>query len=435
MRRRQMVTAALALVLGLAACGGSSGGGGQATAGQLPALNHHVTVNFWHAMAGGTQKPTLEAITKAFNDSQPNVTVNLQVYADYPTLLQKTLAALAAGTPPDMAQCYENWAAKYNQSKALADLTAYVNAKDGMSAEDLKDYWPSMLNDGKLNGTYYMWPFNKSDSVLFYNDEMFKQAGIDHPPTTWDEFAADAKKLTVPGQRWGTDFSLATGYENLWEAMTAQYGGTLLNRDQTKSTFNAAPGQQAIQVYADLVKGGYAHRVQGFEDEDDLGSQHIGMMVNTIAGYSFVQRSVGNKFTLRTAPVPAGPKGPAVEMFGTNACVFSKAGRDVQQGAFQYIKYFTNAANTAQWSQQTGYMPVRQSAFKTMQSTFYPQNPNLKVAVDQLPHAIFAPQVAVWDQAQNTILTELGNIVDGKKSAKQGLDDAARKVDDLLTTG
>jgi multiple sugar transport system substrate-binding protein len=436
MRRTRMATAALAVVLGLVACGGSSGGGGgQQTAAQLPALNHHVTVNFWHAMAGGTQKPTLEAITKAFNDSQPNVTVNLQVYPDYATLLQKSLAALAAGTPPDMAQCYENWAAKYNQSKALADLSPYVNAKDGMTAEDLKDYWPTMLNDGKLGGTYYMWPFNKSDSVLFYNDEMFKQAGIDHPPATWDEFAADAKKLTVPGQRWGTDFSLAGGYENLWEGMTTQFGGTLLNKDQTRSTFNSAAGQQAIQVYADLAKGGYAHRVQGFEDEDDLGSQHIGMMVNTIAGYSFVQRSVGAKFTLKTAPVPAGPKGPAVEMFGTNACVFSKAGKDVQQGAFQYIKYFTNAQNTAQWSQQTGYMPVRQSAFKSMQTSFYPQNPNLKVAVDQLPHAIFAPQVSVWDQAQSTILTELGNIVDGKKSAKQGLDDAAKKVDDLLATG
>lgn len=436
MRSRRLVTAALALVLGLAACGGGAGGGGgQTGTAQLPALNHHVTVNFWHAMAGGTQKPTLEAITQAFNQSQSNVTVNLQVYPDYATLLQKTLAAMAAGTPPDMAQCYENWAAKYNQSKALADLTPYVNARDGMTAADLKDYWPTMLNDGKLNGTYYMWPFNKSDSVLFYNDEMFKAAGIDHPPATWDEFAADAKKLTVPGQRWGTDFSLATGYENLWEAMTVQHGGTLLNKDQTKSTFNATPGQQAIQVYADLVKGGYAHRVQGFEDEDDLGSQHIGMMVNTIAGYSFVQRSVGNKFTLKTAPVPAGPKGPAVEMFGTNACVFSKAGKDVQQGAFQYIKYFTNAENTANWSQQTGYMPVRQSAFKAMQTSFYPQNPNLKVAVDQLPHAIFAPQVPVWDQAQNTILTELGNIVDGKKTARQGLDDAAKKVDDLLATG
>src|SRR5205085_6412078 len=125
------------------------------------------------------------------------------------------------------------------------------------------------------------------------------------------------------GQRWGTDFSLATGYENLWEAMTTQYGGTLLSRDLGHSTFNSSAGQQAIQVFADLVRGGYAHRVQGFEDEDDLGSQHIGMMVNTIAGYSFVQRSVGGKFALRTAPVPAGPKGSAVEMFGTNACVFS----------------------------------------------------------------------------------------------------------------
>jgi multiple sugar transport system substrate-binding protein len=436
MRRGRLATLALAVALGLAACGGSSGGGGgQPAAAQLPALDHHVTVNFWHAMAGGTQKPTLEAITKAFNQSQPNVTVNLQVYPDYGTLLQKTLAALAAGTPPDMAQCYENWAAKYNQSQALANLTPYVNAKDGMSASDLSDYWPVMLNDGKLNGTYYMWPFNKSDSVLYYNAEMFQQAGISHPPTTWSEFAADAQKLTVPGQRWGTDFSLATGYENLWEAMTYQFGGTLLNKDQTRSTFNSSAGQQAIQVFADLVKNGTAHRVQGFEDEDDLGSQHAGMIISTIAGYSFVQRSVGGKFTLKTAPVPAGPKGPAVEMFGTNACVFSKAAKDVQQGAFQYIKYFTNAQNTAQWSQQTGYMPVRQSAFKSMETNFYPQNPNLKVAVDQMPHAIFAPAVPVWDQAQNSILTELGNIVDGKEPAKQGLDSAATKVNDILATG
>jgi len=436
MRTRRLATVAVALALGLAACGGSSGGGGAPTAtSQLPALDHHVTVNFWHAMAGGSQKPTLEQITNAFNSSQSNVTVQLQVYPDYGTLLQKTLAALAAGNPPDMAQCYENWTAKYNQSKAVADLTPYINAKDGLGPQELKDYWPSMLNDAKLNGTYYMFPFNKSDSVLYYNAEMFKAAGIDHPPATWDEFAADAKKLTVPGQRWGTDFSLAGGYENLWEAMTYEFGGSLLNKDQTKSVFNSTPGQQAIQVYADLVKAGYAHRVQGFEDEDDLGSQHIGMMVNTIAGYSFVDRSVGGKFTLKTAPIPAGPKGQFVEMFGTNACVFTKAAKDVQQGAFQYIKYFTNAQNTALWSQKTGYMPVRQSAYKDMQTSFYTQNPNLKVAVDQLPRAIFAPQVPVWDQAQNTILTELGNIVDGKESAKDGLNTAAKKVDDLLTTG
>jgi multiple sugar transport system substrate-binding protein len=432
MRARRLVTMAVALLL--SACGGAPGGGGQATSEQLKALDHHVNVTFWHAMAGGSQKPTLEAITKAFNESQSNVTVQLQVYPDYPTLLQKTLAALAAGSPPDMAQCYENWAARYNQSKALADLTPYINARDGLSSADLKDVWPSMLNDAKLNGTYYMFPFNKSDSVLYYNADMFRAVGIDKPPATWDEFAADARKLSVNGH-WGTDFSQAAGYESLWEAMTVQHGGTLLNKDQTRATFNSSAGQQSIQVYADLVKGGYAHRVQNFEDEDDLGSQHIGMMVNTIAGYSFVQKSVGGKFALKTAPIPAGPKGPAVEMFGTNACVFAKSPRDVQQGAFQFIKFFTNASNTANWSQNTGYMPVRQSAFKDLQTSFYPKDPNLKVAVDQLPHAIFAPAVPVWDQASTAILVELTNIVDGKKTAKQGLDDAAKKVDDLLASG
>lgn len=444
--------ALVALLPALAlACGGSSNATQpSASGGQLAALDHHVNITFWHAMHGAAQKPTIEQIASDFNKSQSNVTVTLVDQVDYPTLRTKTLAALAAGNPPDAAQCYENWAAEYANRKAIVDMTPYVNARDGLSQSDLKDIWPSMLNDGKLKGVQYMMPFNKSDSVLYYNDEMFKEAGISAPPKTWSEFSADARKIaaakgasaqttSADGNRWGTDFSDSNGYENLWEGMVYEYGGTLLNKDQTKSAFNSSAGQQAIQVYADLVKSGAAHRVQGFEDEDDLGSRHIGMMVNTIAGYSFVTKSVGGRFTLKTAPIPAGPKSQAVEMFGTNSCIFSRAARDVQQGAFQWIKYFTNRQATQLWSQKTGYMPVRQSAFNDMKSNFYntsPDGPNLEVAVSQLPHAVFAPAVSVWDEAAYKVIqVELVNVVDGKKTARQGLDDAAKKVDDLLANG
>ena len=425
----------LVVLAGLAvACGSSSSGGG-GTGGQLAALNHHVDVNFWEAMAGGSQRPTLEQITSAFNSSQPNVTVHLQVYDNYNTLNTKSLAALAAGAPPDMGQCYENWAAKYNQSKAIVDLTPFINAKDGLSSSELKDYFPSLIADGKLNGKQLMFPFNKSTYVLFYNPDMFTAAGISAPPASWDEFFSDAQKLTkADGSQWGTDW--AGSSEGVWESMLYDNGGSLVNKDETKATFNSDAGVSSIQRWRDAVANKSAHVAQGFGDEDDFGSKHIGMFINTIAGYSFVKSSVGGKFQFKTAPLPSGSKGNHVPLYGTNVCIFSKAAKDVQQGAFQFVKYFTNVENQQLWSQKTGYMPVRQSTVKAMQSTVYQQDPNLKVAVDQLQNAFGGPTIPTWDEAINNIITPaLGNIVGGRAEPKKGLDDAAQKVNDLITTG
>ena len=447
--RFRAVTVVVAILM--IACGGTttSTNGVQTAGSQLPALKNHVNITFWHAMSGGSQKPTIEQLASQFNSSQSMVSVTLVNQVDYPTLRTKTLASLAAGTPPDSAQCYPGWADQYNQKKALADITPYLNAKDGFSAADLKDFFPALLKDGQLKGKQYTVPFNKSTPVLYYNDEMFKEAAISAPPKTWDEFVADAKKLndlkpqstqakSSDGKHWGTDFSQAGGYEQVWEGQVVANGGSLLNKDQTKSAFNSSAGQQSIQMWADLVKSGSAHRVSGYEDEDDLGSKHIGMMINTIAGYSFVAKSVGGGFTLKTAQVPAGSKTAAVEMAGTNVCTFNKASQDVQQGVFQWIKYITSKEGTTLWSEKTGYMPVRQSAVTEMKASFYPTNKdggNLQVAVDQLPHAFGGPPLAVWDESMNNILVELVNIVDGKKSAAQGLGDAAKKTDDLLANG
>ena len=440
---------AAAVALLAAACGGSTSSNTTSSGEQLPALKNHVTVTFWHAMHGGSQKPTITQLADQFNSSQNMVTVQLVDQVDYGTLLSKTVASIAAGQPPTAAQCYTGWADQYNKKKALADITPFINAKDGFSQADLKDFFPPMLKDGQLNGKQYTIPFNKSVYVLYYNDEMFKEAGISAPPKTWDEFSADAKKLaaasytspqtkSTDGKHWGTDFSQSGGYENAWESQVVENGGALLNADKTKSAFNSAAGQQSIQMWADLVKAGAAHRVSGFDDEADLGSKHIGMMINTIAGYSFVKQSVAGGFTLKTALVPAGTKSQGIEMAGTNVCTFNKASQDEQHGAFLWTKFLTSKASTELWSEKTGYMPVRQSAADDMKTTFYPTSAdgaNIQVAVTQLPHAFSGPPLAVWDESMTDILVELVNIVDGKKTASQGLGDAAKKVDDLLANG
>ena len=424
--RRLRQLAAVAAVL-IAACGGA--GGGQS--GQLGALNQKVTVQFWEAMAGGSLKPTLEKITNDFNQSQSNVTVQLQAYPDYNTLNTKTLAALAAGNPPDMAQCYENWATRYNQSKALAELTPYINAKDGLSSADLSDYFPVFLNDVKLNGKQYMLPFNKSDFVLYYNDDLFKQAGLSGPPTSWDEFFSDAQKLTGNG-RWGTDNSNAM--DLIFEEMLMDYGGRLLNSGQSKAAFNSDTGVKVLQMWRDAIINGSVHTISGYDDAD-FGAGKAAMSIGTIAGYSYKQQAVAGKFTMKTAVQPSGPSGSHALIQGTNLCIFSHASQAVQQGAFQYIKYVTSKTQTEYWSEQTGYMPVRQSAYKDMQSSFYPSHPILLAAPQQLPTAVFDPALPTWNEAIGDISNEVENALGGKKTAKQALDDAANQVNSLLATG
>lgn len=424
MRGSKVWGAAAAAALLLAACGGSSGGGPS----QLGALNHHVDVQFWEAMAGGALKPTLEQLTSDFNASQPNVTVHLQVYPDYGTLRTKTLAALAAGSPPDLSQAYPDWAAKYQQSSALADLTPYVSAKDGLSASDLKDIWSSLLESGKVGGKQYMLPFNKSVNVLYYNPTLFAQAGISDPPKTWDEFAADAKKLTG-GDHWGTDAS--NSLETIFEGQIRDYGGTLLSADGKKATFNSDAGVKALQVWIDMAqKDKSAHLLNGYDDAD-YGSGHEAMSIGTIAGYSYKQKAIGSRFQMTTAGLPGGPSGEHDLIQGTNLVVFSHAGKDVQQGAFQYIKYLLSKSATETWSEKTGYMPVRKSAYEDMKQSFYPQNSILQVAPAQLPTAVSTPSVSFWQEASGDLAIELANAVSGKKSAKQALDDAAKQVNDL----
>ena len=428
--------AALAAGMVMVACGGgTSGGGGTA---QVGALNTKVEVTFWHALSGNLEKGLMQ-VTDQFNASQDKVHVTLVAKGAYADLRKSLLTALAAGSPPDLAQCIENHAAKYNESKALADLTSYINAADGLSQGDLKDFFPVMLNDAKLNGTYYMFPLNKSTTVIYYNQDMFAAKGISGPPTTWDEFFKDAHLLSDPAAG-------VVGAESppvdTWISMLYEYGGQLYDSatNPRKAAFNGSQGVRITKMWQDAIKAGDSRPISSsgtFPDQVDFQNQKSAMYVSTQVSYQFIKGPIGNKFKFAEAPLPAGPNGTKDELFGANACVFSKSSQDVQHGAFLYLKYFTNAQNTATWAKTTSYMPVRQSAFNKLQTDFYPQNPGQDVGVTMLSkgQAFVVPFTSTFDDQRDAMTNELNNVWLLRKDPKSALDTAASKVTDLLTSG
>ena len=425
-------TICLAAAVLMAACGG----GGNTTT-QLGALNKSVQVNFWHALSG-TLQTELNALTDQFNSSQTKVHVTLTAKGAYSDLNKAVLTGIAANQAPDLAQCIETDAAKYNSSKALADLTPYINASDGFSSADLKDIFPVMLGAAKIKGTYFQFPFNKSTTVVYYNQDMFAAKGITSPPATWNDFFSDAAKLADPSRG-------VTGIEgpslDTFLSMLYENGGAFYDSstNPTKVTINSAAGVQAMTMWSQAIKSGAAKPIPAgaFADQVDFQNQKTAMYMSTQVSYQFIVKPIGTKFKFAEAPFPAGSSGVKDEMFGANMCVFNKSSKDVQHGAMLYIKYLTSQASTTEWAQKTSYMPVRQSAYTTLQGGFYSTNPSQGVGAGMLSKGqlIVLPSTPTSNEQRDALTTELGNIAAGREDVKAGLDKAASRMTDILTTG
>jgi multiple sugar transport system substrate-binding protein len=428
--RRILSLVAVATVM---ACGSGSTNGPT----QLGALHASVQVNFWHALSG-TLQTELQALTDQFNAGQSNVHVNLTAKGAYTDLNKAVLTGLAANQPPDLAQCVETDAAKYNSSKALADLSPYISAADGLSSADLKDIFPVMLGAAKINGTYFQFPFNKSTTVVYYNQDMFAAKGITSPPATWDEFFSDAAKLADPSKG-------VTGIEgpslDTFLNMLYEYGGQMYDSSSnpTRATVNASAGMKAMTLWSDAIKSGAAKPIPAgnFADQVDFQNGKTAMYMSTQVSYQFIVKPIGSKFKFAETPFPAGDKGVKDEMFGANMCVFNKSSKDVQHGAMLYIKYLTSQANTTDWAQKTSYMPVRQSAFTTLESGFYAQNPSQGVGAGMLSKGdlIVLPSTPTSNEQRDALTTEINNIAAGREDVKTGLDKAASRMTDIMTTG
>ena len=95
-----------------------------------------------------------------------------------------------------------------NAAPDILNLNVYASyAKDGLlwSADDVlsdsvkSDLLPNFVKSGTYEGKMYGMPDLSSARALFYNKDLFAKAGIAAPPKTWDEFVADAKKISALG--------------------------------------------------------------------------------------------------------------------------------------------------------------------------------------------------------------------------------------------
>jgi multiple sugar transport system substrate-binding protein len=231
------------------------------------AQDEEVTLRFMH-WGDLNEKEALANVIEKFEELNPNIKIDQQhVPDDYMTKLN-TLAA--ANDLPDIFHMSEGIAHTWAVEGRVMDLTQYV------------DQYPSFKN--RLPQTFYYYAPGKTFGtmnaaeivLLFYNTEMFEEAGVAPPPTkaeeayTWDQFVEAAKALTIDGsgknaadpefdaeniRQYGVSFPRIW---LSWFPLSKSNGGDLTNADGTQFTLNAPESAEVIQKLQDLI---YVHKV------------------------------------------------------------------------------------------------------------------------------------------------------------------------------
>jgi ABC-type glycerol-3-phosphate transport system substrate-binding protein len=153
----------------------------------------------------------------------------------------------------------------------------------------------------------------------------------------------------------------------------------------------------------------------------------------TIAGDPFIAKAVNNAFEISMTPVPTAPGKPIRSLFsGTNLAIM-KSTPEKQQAAWDFIKWLTETKQSAYWTVQTNYLPVRKSAVNDPSLQDYiAKTPRFKVALDMIPTGASGISVAGWADAR-TYLQDAVTAADTLTAdPKAALDDAAKKADEAL---
>lgn len=198
-RRRTVSITAAAAVLALAAtaCGGDSESQSEPGASKP---DDGTELTMWVRSATDEFSKRL---VDAYNKTHEN-TVKLTIIPN-DSYLQKVGAAAGADSLPDLLAADVVYSPNYVSEGLYQDITEQVQGLDSYGTL-AKAHVQAATLDGKVYGV----PHKVDSSLIFYNKDLYKQAGLDpeDPPKTFQDIYDDAKAIRgLGGETYGFDFA------------------------------------------------------------------------------------------------------------------------------------------------------------------------------------------------------------------------------------
>ncbi len=369
--------------------------------------------------------------------AQPNLKMKFEV-GEFDSNT-KTMAALAAGNPPDISYL-GRW-----QTCDLAVRNAIFALDDrvkGAKSFKWDDVWSRLQKDSTSWGKIWIIPYATDTRALFYNKDVMAKAGLDpeKPPTNWNELAeqsAKATKKNSAGQLETIGFTPTFGNPPtflLFYSMLWLLDSDIVNADKTKVTMQEK-GPEALTIVKDLMDklGGYeqaAAFTKGLTLSQGINAFSAGKVAFAMDGQwelaTYAKYSPDLKYGMIAGPTYP-PHQEHLNYDGGGGWFYFKKGKN-PDGAWDLTEFLMGHDFYVTWFDQLDFMPVLQSAAKDWSA----KKKAREVFVSTANTVHWIPIVVGTLDMLNYIQTMWDDVMFGKAPMDQALKKAADGVQAIL---
>jgi sn-glycerol 3-phosphate transport system substrate-binding protein len=406
-----------------------------------------VEIQWWHAMTGANNEVVVR-LAQEFNAAQSEYRVVPTYKGSYPDTMNAGIAAFRSGNAPHILQVFEVGTATMMAARGAIKPVFQLMAESN-EPFDPKAYLPAVAGYYSTSrGEMLSFPFNSSSSVMWYNKDAFRRAGLnpDQPPRTWPEVFEAAKKLRAAGHdkcgfssAWITWLNLEQF--SVWHNVPLSTRANGIDGFDTELRINSALHVRHLQNLVELQRDNtFSYSGRTNTGEGRFTSGECPIFLTSSGFYGNVRANA--KFEWANAAMPYYPDVQGAPQNSTlgGASLWVMGGKNAAEyrGVARFFTFLSDTTRQAKLHTDSGYLPITIAAYRQVkESGFYNQNPYLETPILELTNK---------PPTENSRGLRLGNLVQirdvwaeeieaalaGQKSSQAALDAAVTRGNAML---
>jgi len=420
-----------AVLVSLVGCGGQKPAPTGNTAGDAKQVTIKIATHWGQDYSVEELMPYIEEYQKLHS----NVKIEYEAvpFGDY---LKKVQVSHLSGEAPDIYHVYSLWGVQLSRSGVIAE--APQNVQDFVN----KEYVPASIAGASFDGKLWGIPTEIDNYQLYYNKKLLAAANFKEPPKTWEELYTQAKAMTRRNADGTIDvagISFMKGWESAYThpfvALLRTNGGEFLSADGKKAAFNSQAGVEALEFEAKLFKDKLTD--PSLDYEKLFPADKAAFVIMAPYWKNGLKKTMGDNFSnVGIAPIPAGKSGlPNTTGYTWFFTVDSNS--KVKDEAWKFLLWLNGAKSDTDKNSRLGTylttLGVVPGRIGDQQNQPGLQDSFSKPFVDALQYTKPEPNLPQGQEIKTELARQIEEVWYGRKAPKAALDDAAAKVNEILS--